>query len=139
MTEKLEKQIIEMRISGFGFAAIASRLHLTRIAVRAFCKAQGLMEKRSPTLEMKNPDPDSCKSCGKQLNNTAGKKNKKFCSDRCRMDWWNTHPNMVKRKAFYLFTCAFCGDEFTSYGNAKRKYCCHECYINDRYFMESNS
>jgi endogenous inhibitor of DNA gyrase (YacG/DUF329 family) len=139
MTENQKIEITEMRNSGLGFTAIASRLHLTRIAVRAFCKAQGLNEKRSPTLEMQNPALDNCKTCGKQLKHTAGKKNKKYCSDRCRMDWWNTHPNKVKRKAFYLFTCAFCGDEFTAYGNAKRKYCCHKCYIYDQCSQEYSS
>ena len=139
MKEEQEKQIIKMRKSGLGFTAIASRLQLSKIAVRAFCKSQGLMEKRPPDLEMQNPTPDNCKTCGKQLKYTSGKKKRQFCSNRCRMDWWNTHPNKVKRKAFYLFTCEFCGDEFTSYGNAKRKYCCQECYINDRYFPETSS
>lgn len=139
MKEEQEKQIIKMRKSGLGFTAIASRLQLSKIAVRAFCKAQGLMKMSSPNLEMNKNNPDSCRNCSKKLKHTNRNMKRQFCSDRCRMDWWNTHPNKVKRKAFYLFTCAYCDDEFISYGNAKRKYCCHECYINDRYFAEKNS
>jgi hypothetical protein len=139
MNENQKIQITEMRSSGLGFTAIASRLQISRISVRAFCKSQGLMEKRLPDLEMQKPAPASCKTCGKKLKHTSGKKKRQFCSDRYRMDWWNTHPNQVKRKAFYLFTCEFCSDEFTAYGNANRKYCCHECYISDRYFQENDS
>lgn len=57
----------------------------------------------------------------------------KFCSDNCRTAWWNAHPEKVNRRAVYHFTCAHCGKPFTAYGNAKRKYCSHACYIADRY------
>ena len=40
---------------------------------------------------------------------------------------------MVKRKAIYEYTCPTCGSAFTAYGNSHRKYCCHECYIADRF------
>ena len=139
MTKEQEKQITNMRTNGIGYAAIATRLGLSRIAVRVFCKAHNLMGNKAPTPKLPEITPGRCRNCGKELKQSVGRRKKQFCSDRCRMDWWNAHPNQVKRKAFYLFTCTFCGDEFTSYGNAKRKYCCHECYINDRYFMESNS
>ena len=41
--------------------------------------------------------------------------------------------DMVKRKAIYEYTCTTCGSAFTAYGNIHRKYCCHECYIADRF------
>ena len=47
--------------------------------------------------------------------------------------WWNSHLDLVKRKAIYHFTCPTCGREFTAYGNAHRKYCSHSCYIEDRF------
>lgn len=37
------------------------------------------------------------------------------------------------RKAFYPLICAECGKEFLSYGNRKRKYCSHACYIKARF------
>ena len=61
------------------------------------------------------------------------KKRKVFCSAECRVRWWNAHPYMVNQKAVYHFVCAYCGKEFTAYGNNKRKYCCHACYIKDRF------
>ena len=138
MTEELEQKITVMRHAGFGYTTIAVRLELTKIDVRRFCKAHDLMGRRSQVLELPETPPGTCKTCGKPLTHTASKKKKLFCSDRCRMDWWNAHPHTVNRKAFYSFTCVFCGKEFTSYGNANRKYCSHACYINDRYSKEDD-
>lgn len=69
----------------------------------------------------------------KAVPQTAGRKEKKFCSDRCRMKWWNSHLDQVQRKANYDFVCPVCKKPFTVYGNANRKYCSHECYIEDRF------
>ena len=32
-----------------------------------------------------------------------------------------------------VYKCEKCGKKFISYGNKDRKYCCHECYIEDRF------
>ena len=40
----------------------------------------------------------------------------------------NAHPERVNRKAFYVATCAHCGQEFQSYGNKGRKYCSRLCF-----------
>jgi hypothetical protein len=37
----------------------------------------------------------------------------------------------------YHFTCIACGKRFSAYGKADRKYCSHECYINDRFYREA--
>lgn len=36
------------------------------------------------------------------------------------------NPYIIDRKAYYGFVCPNCGKEFRTYGNSKRKYCCHE-------------
>lgn len=74
-----------------------------------------------------------CEQCGIMVVQNPGHKHKRFCSDKCRMLWWNSHQDLVKRKANYEFTCARCGKAFISYGNKSRKYCCQECYIEDRF------
>jgi hypothetical protein len=78
-------------------------------------------------------DTCCCKQCGKLIKIIPKRKPKIFCSDECRAEWWNTHPENVQRKAVYHFTCAHCGKPFTAYGNKGRKYCCHQCYIADRF------
>lgn len=73
-----------------------------------------------------------CRQCGKPVLQAKGRKAKYFCSDRCRNAWWNAHPEKVQRKAYYRLTCQFCGKEFVSYGNKKRKYCSRLCYADAR-------
>lgn len=72
------------------------------------------------------------RQCGKPILQAKGRKAKYFCSDRCRNAWWNAHPEKVQRKAYYRLTCQFCGKEFVSYGNRKRKYCSRLCYADAR-------
>ena len=42
----------------------------------------------------------NCPQCGKPVTQRSGHK-KKFCSDRCRMEYWNSHQDQVLRKAYY--------------------------------------
>lgn len=72
------------------------------------------------------PDSDNFSADGKAYYK-INEVHKKFCSDRCRMKWWNSHLDQVQRKANYDFVCPVCKKPFTVYGNANRKYCSHEC------------
>ena len=78
----------------------------------------------------KNMMPKSikCLNCGKTLTTTKGKKNKKFCCDKCRNQYWNSHLDQVNKQAYYKLVCEHCGKEFLSYGNKRRKFCSRECY-----------
>ena len=73
-----------------------------------------------------------CENCGRLVQHTPGHRKKRFCSDACRWTWWNSHPDRVKRKAYYTLTCCQCGEEFDSYGNQNRKFCSRECYYASR-------
>ena len=136
MTDVQKIQIREHRAKGVGYTTIS---HLTGIpvnTVKSFCKRNDLGRHMSEATEV-NPveesNPNQCKKCGDPLVHTPGRKQKKFCSDTCRMNWWKVHPGLVKQKAFYRFTCASCGKGFTAYGNKKRKFCSHGCYITGRF------
>ena len=47
-----------------------------------------------------------------------------------------THPDAIRQspEAQYHLQCVYCGKEFIVYGNANRRYCCHNCYIRDRFW-----
>ena len=131
MTADEKKQISELRASGYGYRRIAQAVGLSENTVKSFCKrhcpepaadAPGNMESVS-----------TCEACGRQLIQAPHRKKKRFCSDRCRMEWWNAHLDQVKRKANYEFTCPVCKKAFTVYGNANRKYCSLDCYFDDRF------
>lgn len=133
MTNLERTQIQSLREQGYGYATIAKAVGLKKDTVVAFCRKQGLTGTKAPSNERVEVRVDICRNCGKPLIQTPGIKKRVFCSDECRTAWWNSHPEKVNRRAVYERVCAGCGKPFTAYGNAGRKYCCHACYIADRY------
>jgi endogenous inhibitor of DNA gyrase (YacG/DUF329 family) len=113
-------EIERLHTSGMGYRKIAKETDVPENTVKSY-------------LRRLKADELKCPVCGKPLISTPGHRAKKFCSDKCRMAWWNSHRSEVKRKAFYTITCACCGKAFSSYGNADRKYCSRECYLKDRF------
>ncbi len=132
MTNEQKTLIAEMRKNGLGYIKIAQQLGISENTVKSFCRRNKLSANTVPTLDM-SEDMKPCKCCGKPVKQNPGRKAKLFCSDKCRNTWWNAHLNEVKRKAMYEYTCPTCGKPFTAYGNANRKYCCHVCYVEDRF------
>lgn len=131
MNELQKQQIIELRNQGISYSKIADALGISINTIKSFCRRNNLGGHIGK--ENKQINKTFCKECGKELNQNLGKKPLKFCSDKCRVKWWNTHPELVNRKAIYSFICTNCGEPFTAYGNSKRKYCSHSCYINHRF------
>ena len=72
-----------------------------------------------------------CPQCGKEVIRPPKGGRKKFCSDECRHRWKNEH-----QKAGVEITCAHCGRVFTVAKGRNVRYCCHECYIAERYGRE---
>ena len=128
MTPEQKQAITALRASGCGYKTIASRLSLSLNTVKSFCRRQGV----NPS-SISDEEKEFCPVCAKRLNHRAGKKKKKYCSDACRMAWWNAHQDKVKRQTFSEFTCLSCQKSFQVYGSRKRKYCSHSCYIVARF------
>ena len=106
MTNEQKYKIAELRQSGYGYANIADALGLTKNQVSAYCRRAGLTGTKAAVGTTDVPASNCCRNCGKPLMQVAGRKPVKFCSDACRIHWWNTHPDAVDKKAFYDFTCA---------------------------------
>ena len=110
--------IEQMRSNGMSYSNIAAKSGLSINTVKSYCRRNNLEKKAAG---------DTCDYCGRTLTHTPGAKRKRFCSDKCRLTWWNSHPEAINRKAVYHITCTNCGVDFESYGNAKRKYCSRVC------------
>lgn len=137
MTEPQKRQIQEMRQLGWNYKRIATNLSLPEGTVKSYCirtARKGILPAIVPTQE------SSCKQCGKELVQVEKRKARVFCCKACRQKWWNTHLFLVDRtsKALYPFICPTCGKPFTAYGNSKRKYCSHQCYIKARYHKDAS-
>lgn len=122
MTEKQKLKVHDMRSDGFSYAAISAAMDIPVGTVKSFC-SRHLIETTAT----------GCKQCGKKLINTAGHRQKIFCSPDCRKKYWKEHTSLINRKTAVTTVCAGCGAVFADYAGRKRKYCSHACYINHRY------
>lgn len=126
MTTYEKEQIVLLQHKGYGYKRIASTLNLPVNGVKTFCRRHPVVKEPSPIAS------DCCLYCGTYLTQLPHRKKKKFCSDKCRMAWWNSHPDQVNRKAYYEFSCPVCGRTFESYGKKDRVYCSRACYVEAR-------
>ena len=85
MTDEQRQQIINLRAAGNGYKKISHILGLSENTVKSFC------QRRKVGGVVIQPDAGIavCKNCGKPVRQNPGRKQKKFCSDHCRMKWWN--------------------------------------------------
>ena len=130
MTSEQKNQIANLRQQGLGYATIAQALGISKSTVTSHCQRNNLGGIKSNGAVL---DKKFCKHCGKEMQPFSGRKQAKFCCKKCRVAWWNANQEKVNKKAYYTFVCSFCKKPFSAYGNSKRKYCSHSCYINARF------
>lgn len=136
MTNEEKKLIDGLRAEGLGYRKIAVRIGISENTVKSYLrKVEATETKDTAPAPTAGDAAEShiCLYCGKPVAQNPGRKQKKFCSDACRNQWWNNHQDLVRRNAVYHFICPACGKDFSAYGNAHRKYCSHACYIDHRF------
>lgn len=127
VTDAEKEKIRFLRMEGLGYGAVAERLGLSENTVKSYCRRNHL------TGVAAKERAKVCRECGVPLASVPGRKGRKFCCEGCRRAWWRSHPELVRREAYYVLACGHCGREFRSYGNRGRKYCSHGCYIRARF------
>lgn len=120
MTEGQKEQVLNLRRNGYGYLKIANETGVSVNTVKSFCRRNGC-------------HGNTCLACGKTLTQTKGHRKKRFCSDGCRMLWWNSHRDAVKHGHLRIGVCSRCGTQFKYYGKTDRKYCSRECYFKARF------
>lgn len=92
---------------------------------------------QAPSATAKDNAPQGfCTNSGsEQKHQPSGKTDELRCED-CRGPVKRKPRTKNKQGPYYRFTCAHCGKPFTAYGNSKRKYCSHSCYILDRFPLD---
>lgn len=123
MTDEQKSCIIQFRFEGMTYSEIAQKLNISINTVKSF-------HRRHAQTDMTKVQ---CKQCGKPITQSKRTREKKFCSDKCRMAWWKLHDDEMNKNAVYDFKCEICGKEFQAYGNNHRKYCSRGCYIKMRF------
>lgn len=135
MIDFQKRRIKYLRTKGKSYAVIAKDLGISENTIKSYCRRNNLGY--GDIAEFSVQVKDTCENCDKSLDHKPQAKHKRFCSDKCRLLWWKTHPENLNRRAIYSFTCAHCGIVFNAYGNKKRKYCSHDCYVAGRFGKET--
>ena len=120
MTETKKPKTINPGRDGRGYKKPAGAPALPVNAVKPY-------PRRHPADEDAAAIPDFCEMCGKPIDQAPHRKHKRFCSDSCRISWWNAHPDKGGKRTLHNFTCAYCGRTFQS-GARDRRYCSRACY-----------
>lgn len=120
MTQSDIGRIIELQKQGLGYKRIAAETGLPVNSVKTYCRRHPLEN-----------STEKCDYCQAPLVRLPHTKRKRFCSDRCRMEWWKEHPDAVNRKKQYSHTCKFCSQEFFSTRKSS-VFCCRKCYADFR-------
>ena len=133
VTAYQERRIRALRQRGVGYRTIAAELEISRDAVRNYCTAHDL---NGVAGVHSFPVRNECPCCGGEIIQPRRGRRRRFCSDTCCRTWWAAHPEAIRQspEAQRHFKCAYCGKEFIVYGAAQRRYCCHNCYIRDRFW-----
>ena len=126
MNQMQKERISELRSSGMGYKKIAELLGISINTVKSYCKRSNLCVVTQHGSDLYQTP--YCPTCRSSVSQTPGKKAKKFCSDKCRLTWWNEHPEAINHKISRYFICVTCGNEFEGYGKRERKYCSRACY-----------
>ena len=138
MTTDQKKKIYQMRLEGQSYTQIASALGISKNTIKSYCRRNNLTGCKSSTVANSTTKAVKetftvCKHCGKPLAQGTRGQPKKFCSEECRRIWWKCNHNQIVKKAWYTLICSGSSNEFESYGNQNRKFCCHACYIKKRF------
>ena len=70
-----------------------------------------------------------CPVCGDVFEAMGVGRPKRFCSEKCRLEYHHKHPNTENWKSTRVALCPVCGKEFLASreGARPRKYCSHAC------------
>lgn len=132
MTNSDKTNIAHLRNQGFSYKRISEMLSLNENNVSSYCKRHGLGGRKPKPTEQPKFEVASCLYCGNMIQQMPHRKVKKYCSDACRMKWWNSHSKNINRKSQQEFTCPVCGDNFTAYASANQTYCSRNCYAKSK-------
>ena len=129
MTSEEKIKLRKMRFDGESYTKIAAVIGVSANTIKSFCRRNNLQNIESENNEPKN----TCKNCNKKLTVSEKQKPKIFCCDNCRFMWWKNNRDKMQKKAIYLIECKNCKKIFESYGNNKRVFCEHSCYVACRF------
>lgn len=120
MTENEKHRIVELKVQGLGYRAIAKELGIAVSTVSSYLRRIKDVEAISK---------QKCKCCGLELKQTKGHRQRVFCSDKCRIKWWKNNKEQLNKKKMIKNLCPICHKEFFYYPGKIQKFCSWNCYL----------
>lgn len=97
MDTDMKERISVLRTANHSYAEIARLLDLPVGSVKAFCSRNQIKR-----IDRKGKADVgaycTCKMCGALVGQQPHRKKKQFCSDACRMRWWNAQRSTRKHR-----------------------------------------
>ena len=92
MTKDEKNKVLALQESGKKPVEIATELNLPYNTVKSYLRRSKVVQEDKEVKIVEDArDKTKCLCCGMVLNVVVGKKEKKFCSDRCRLKYWREH------------------------------------------------
>lgn len=132
MTDTEKATIQQMRTGGSSILQISLITGLSENTIKSYCRRNTIRPVSDESVPILGT-AGVCKFCGKQIEQKPHSKKRQFCSDSCRMHWWNTHPEQLDKRAVHQTQCAGCKKSFDAYSTKPRKYCSQDCYFTHRF------
>ena len=134
LTDYQKEQVKALRTQGLGYRKIANQLGIQRDSVRNYCNSVKTGKTRGVTKI--HEKENVCRFCKAPLIQTGRGRKKQYCDGQCRYQWYkkNAEEHYDLSEAYYEVTCKGCGEKFMVYGNRKRLYCSHHCYVSHRFW-----
>ena len=87
---KIEEKntIIRLRSEGNSYSIIAKLTGIKENTVKTFCRRKRLVKGQKNNPEELKIMHRLCRECGSVVILYPGRKEKKFCCDKCRNKWW---------------------------------------------------
>ena len=127
-----KKKVMLLRSKGLSYGLIAKEQDTNLNTVKSICR-------RNRNKDIQVPETTYCWYCGECVAQNPKRKMKKFCSDKCRYRWWQKNGIRESESGVHKIRCKHCGSEFQAYKSDQRKYCCHACYIAERFGKQSEN
>ena len=122
MTNDQKAEMERLRSLGYGYRIIAKQMGFSLERVKSYFRRHS-----TPVRE----DGVNCLKCGALLTQTPGHKRKKFCSDKCRLEYWSTVPESDRNLTKHSHVCEMCGCEFEN-TRRNQRFCSRKCMADYR-------
>ncbi len=111
MTINQKLKIDQMRENGQSLQTISEELNLSLGTIKSY------LSRKSSAVR--------CEYCRQTIHQTNHGKKKRFCSDRCRINWWREHCESSNKAIEKI--CPICKKAYFSYPSKKQIYCSKKC------------